>query len=109
MTLKGSPGHDRADKQVISEELSDEARALVRTAVQCLTAASWTAHTLSPTISGFVADLVSGYSTFDLPPDDLRKAALAAGTLTGASTLIGRSIGELLRAVDLRDELESAR
>jgi hypothetical protein len=90
-------------------ELSDGVLAIVRDAAQRLTASSWTAHTVSTTISGFVADLVSGYSTLDLEPDELRMAALAAGMLICAAALTGRSIGQLLDAVDLRDELEAAR
>jgi hypothetical protein len=77
----------------------------IRSCAQRLHAAAWSCDSLAPTITGFVSDLRSGYSTYDMPPDQLREASFAAGELTSIAMLNGWSIAEALAKVHIRDEL----
>ena len=88
------------------EELAtDQVLGAIRSCAQRLYTAAWSCDSLAPTVTGFVADLRSGYSTYDLPPEELREAAFAAGELTAIAALNGWSIAEALEKVSVRDEL----
>jgi len=77
----------------------------IHSCAQRLHAAAWSCDTLAPTITGFVADIRSGYSTYDMPVESLRDAALAAGELTAICLLNQWTIGEALAMVHVRDQL----
>ncbi len=83
----------------------DELLNSIRAGARRLIAASWVCDSVAPTITAFVEDLRSGYSTHDLPIDDLRAASLAAGELAAICGLRGWSIEDALAQVFVRDEL----
>jgi len=88
------------------EELAtDQVLGAIRSCAQRLYTAAWSCDSLAPTVTGFVADLRSGYSTYDLPPEELREASFAAGELAAIAALNGWSVAEALKKVSLRDEL----
>jgi len=88
------------------EELAtDHVLSAIRSCAQRLHTAAWSCDSLAPTVTGFVADLRSGYSTYDLPPEELREASFAAGELAAIAALNGWSIAEALKKVSVRDEL----
>jgi hypothetical protein len=76
-----------------------------RRCAQRLYTAAWSCDSLAPTVTGFVADLRSGYSTYDMPPEELRAATFAAGELAAIAALNGWSIAEALERVFVRDQL----
>jgi hypothetical protein len=84
---------------------ADQVLVAIRSCAQRLHTAAWSCDSLAPTVTGFVADLRSGFSTYDLPPDALREASLAAGELAAIATLNGWSIKDALAKVFVRDEL----
>jgi hypothetical protein len=84
---------------------ADQILGAIRSCAQRLHTAAWSCDSLAPTVTDFVADLRSGYSTYDMPPEELREAAFAAGELTGIAALNGWSIAEALKKVSVRDEL----
>lgn len=88
-----------------NEGAADQVLGAIRSCAQRLYSAAWFCDSLAPTITGFVADLRSGYSTFDLPPEHLREAAFAAGELTAIAALHGWSIKDALAKVFVRDGL----
>jgi len=88
-----------------AERAADQVLSAIRSCAQRLYTAAWSCDSLAPTITGFVADLRSGFSTYDLPPDALREASLAAGELAAIAALNGWSIAEALKKVAIRDEL----
>jgi hypothetical protein len=79
--------------------------AAIRSCAQRLHTLAWSCDSVALTVTGFVDDLRSGYSTFDMAPDELRKAAFAAGELAAIAALNGWSIVEALAKVTVRDEL----
>ena len=87
------------------ERAADRTLIAIRSCAQRLYTAAWSCDSLAPTVTGFVADLRSGYSTYDLPPAELREAAFAAGELTAIAALNGWSIAEALEQISVRDEL----
>ncbi len=88
------------------EELTtDHVLIAIRSCAQRLYNAAWSCDSLAPTVTGFVADLRSGYSTYDLPPEELREASFAAGELTAIAALNGWSIAEALAQISVRDQL----
>jgi len=87
------------------ERAADQVLGAIRSCAQRLHTAAWSCDSLAPTVTGFVADLRSGHSTFDMPPEALREAAFAAGELTAIAALNGLSIAEALKKVSVRDEL----
>jgi hypothetical protein len=88
-----------------NERAADQVLIAIRSCAQRLYTAAWSCDSLAPTVTGFVADLRSGYSTYDLPPEELREAAFAAGELTAIAALNGWSIAEALEQIFVRDEL----
>jgi len=99
--------HPRRQRPLVSaaERAADQVLIAIRSCAQRLYTAAWSCDSLAPTITDFVADLRSGYSTFDMPPEALREAAFAAGELTAIAALNGCSIAEALQKVSVRDEL----
>jgi hypothetical protein len=99
--------HPRRQRPLVSaaERAADQVLIAIRSCAQRLYTAAWSCDSLAPTVTGFVADLQSGYSTYDMPPEDLRIAAFAAGELTAIAALKGWSIAEALKKVSVRDEL----
>jgi hypothetical protein len=95
---------DVAVPQLVADE-ADQMLSAIRSCAQRLHTAAWTCDSLAPTITGFVSDLRSGYSTYDMPPDQLREASFAAGELTAIAMQNGWSIADALAKVDIRDEL----
>jgi hypothetical protein len=91
--------------QSADERAADQVLSAIRSCAQRLYTAAWSCDSLAPTVTGFVADLRSGYSTYDLPPPELREAAFAAGELTALAALSGWSIAEALAQISVRDEL----
>jgi hypothetical protein len=89
----------------VEERAADQVLRSIRSCAQRLYTAAWSCDSLAPTVTGFVADLRSGFSTYDLPPDALREASLAAGELEAIAALNGWSIAEALKKVAVRDEL----
>lgn len=87
------------------ERAADQVLGAIRSCAQRLHTAAWSCDSLAPTVTGFVADLRSGFSTYDLPPEELREAAFAAGELTAIAAQNGWSIAEALKMVSVRDEL----
>lgn len=87
------------------ERAADQVLSAIRSCAQRLHTAAWSCDSLAPTVTGFVADLRSGYSTYDLPPEVLREASLAAGEITAIAALNAWSIAEALAKVCVRDEL----
>ncbi|HEX2691605.1 MAG TPA: hypothetical protein VHN14_33565 [Kofleriaceae bacterium] len=87
------------------ERAADQVLSAIRSCAQRLHTAAWSCDSLAPTVTGFVADLRSGYSTYDMPPEALRDAAFAAGELTAIAALNGWSIAEALAQLSVRDEL----
>jgi hypothetical protein len=88
-----------------NERVADQVLDAIRSCAQRLHTAAWSCDSLAPTVTGFVADLRSGFSTHDLPPDALREASLAAGELAAIAALNGWPIAEALKKVSVRDEL----
>jgi hypothetical protein len=88
-----------------NERAADQVLSAIRSCAQRLYTAAWSCDSLAPTVTGFVADLQSGFSTYDLQPEDLRIAAFAAGELAAIAALNGWSIAEALKMVAVRDEL----
>lgn len=84
---------------------TDQLLATIRSSVHQLIRASWCCDSRAPTITGFLEDLRSGYSTHDMPADDLRSASLAAGELTAICALNDWSVRDALAMVSVRDEL----
>jgi len=99
--------HPRRQRPLVSaaERAADQVLGAIRSCAQRLYTAAWFCDSLAPTVTGFIADLRSGFSTYDLPPDALREASLAAGELTAIAALNGLSIAEALKKVSVRDEL----
>ena len=99
--------HPRRQRPLVSaaERAADQVLIAIRSCAQRLHTAAWSCDSLAPTVTGFVADLRSGFSTYDLPVDALREASLAAGELTAISAVNGWSIAEALAQVSVRDEL----
>ncbi len=87
------------------EVVADELIGTIRSCARQLITASWVCDSVAPTITGFVEDLRSGYSTHDLPVDDLRAASLAAGELTAICKVNDWSIRHALAMASVRDEL----
>jgi hypothetical protein len=88
-----------------AERAADQVLSTIRSCAQRLHTAAWSCDSLAPTVTGFVADLRSGYSTYDLPPEKLTEAVFAAGELTAIAAQNGWSIAEALKMVSVRDEL----
>lgn len=88
-----------------NERAADQVLDAILSCAQRLHTAAWSCDSLAPTITGFVADLRSGYSTYDLPTEALREASLAAGEITAIAAMNGWSIAEALAKVCVRDEL----
>jgi hypothetical protein len=88
-----------------AERAADQVLIAIRSCAQRLYTAAWSCDSLAPTVTGFVADLRSGFSTHDLPPDALREASLAAGELEAIAAQNGWSIAEALEKICVRDEL----
>jgi DNA-binding transcriptional LysR family regulator len=84
---------------------ADELLGAIRSCAQRLHAAAWQCDTLAPTITGFVEDIRSGFSTHDMPIDALREAAVAAGELTAICLLNEWTVSEALAKVLVRDRL----
>jgi len=101
------PKQPRRQRPLLSAEecAADQVLSAIRSCAQRLYTAAWSCDSLAPTITGFVADLRSGFSTYDLPAEELREASFAAGELTAISAVNGWSIGEALEKVSVRDEL----
>jgi hypothetical protein len=99
--------HPRGQRPLVSaaERAADQVLDSIRSCAQRLYTAAWSCDSLAPTVTGFVADLRSGFSTYDLPVDALREASLAAGELTAISAVNGWSIAEALEKVSVRDQL----
>jgi hypothetical protein len=99
--------HPRRQRSLVSaaERAADQVLDAIRSCAQRLYTAAWSCDSLAPTVTGFVADLRSGFSTYDLPPDALREASLAAGELTTIAAIKGWSIAEALALISVRDEL----
>jgi hypothetical protein len=99
--------HPRRQRPLVSaaERAADQVLSAIRSCAQRLHTTAWSCDSLAPTVTGFVADLRSGYSTYDLPPEELREASFAAGELTAIAAQNGWSIAEALKKVSLRDEL----
>jgi hypothetical protein len=87
------------------EHAADRTLIAIRSCAQRLYTAAWSCDSLAPTVTGFVADLQSGYSTHDMPPEELREASFAAGELTAIAALNGWSIAEALAQISVRDQL----
>src|SRR5215510_3382228 len=87
------------------ERAADQVLSAIRSCAQRLYTAAWSCDSLAPTVTGFVADLRSGYSTYDMPPEELREAAFAAGELAAIAALNGWSIGQALAQISVRDRL----
>jgi hypothetical protein len=79
--------------------------AAIRSCAQRLHTLAWSCDSVAPTVTGFIDDLRSGYSTYDIPPDELRQASLAAGALIVIAAQNGWSIAEALAQVSVCDEL----
>ena len=103
--MKRKPPHRRRPLGSAAEPAADQVLSAIRSCAQRLHTAAWSCDSLAPTLTGFVADLRSGYSTHDLPPEELREAAFAAGELTAIAALNGWSIAEALEQISVRDEL----
>jgi len=99
--------YPRRQRPLVSadERAADQVLGSIRSCAQRLYTAAWSCDSLAPTVTGFVADLRSGFSTYDLPPSELREAAFAAGELAAIAALNGWSIAEALEKVSVRDEL----
>jgi hypothetical protein len=87
------------------QRAADQVLGAIRSCAQRLYTAAWSCDSLAPTVTGFVADLRSGYSTYDLPPEELREASFAAGELTAIAALNGWSIKDALAKIFVRDAL----
>jgi len=99
--------HPRRQRPLVSaaERAADQVLIAIRSCAQRLYTAAWSCDSLAPTVTGFVADLRSGFSTHDLPPEELREASFAAGELTAIAAQNDWSIAEALKMVSVRDEL----
>jgi hypothetical protein len=99
--------HPRRQRPLVSpaERAADQVLSAIRSCATHLHTAAWSCDSLAPTVTGFVADLRSGFSTYDLPPEELREASFAAGELTAIAALKGWTIAETLAKVSVRDEL----
>src|ERR1700743_3295958 len=87
------------------ETVADQVLIAIHSCAQRLHTLAWFCDAVAPTVTEFVADLQSGHSTFDMPPEALCEAALAAGELTAIAALNGWSIAEALAQISVRDEL----
>lgn len=97
--------HRHPRRQSADERAADQVLSAIRSCAQRLHTAAWSCDSLAPTLTGFVDDLRSGYSTYDLPPKELGEASFAAGELSTIAALNGWSIAEALKQVAVRDEL----
>jgi hypothetical protein len=97
--------HRHPRRQIADERAADQVLSAIRSCAQRLYTAAWSCDSVAPTVTGFVADLQSGYSTYDLPTEALREASLAAGEITAIAALNSWSIAEALAKVSVRDEL----
>lgn len=99
--------HPRRPRPLVSaaERAADQVLIAIRSCARRLYTAAWSCDSLAPTITGFIADLRSGFSTYDLPPSELRAAAFAGGELSAIAALNGWSIAEALAQISVRDEL----
>ena len=97
--------HEYPRRPSTDEIATDQILIAIRACAQQLHTLAWSCDSVAPTVTGFVDDLRSGYSTHDMPPDELRQASLAAGELTAIATQNGWSIAEALAQVSVRDEL----
>jgi hypothetical protein len=99
--------HPHRQRPLVSadERAADQVLSAIRSCAQRLHTAAWSCDSLAPTVTGFVADLRSGFSTYDLPPEELREASFAAGELTAIAALHGWSIKDALAKVFVRDGL----
>jgi hypothetical protein len=88
-----------------AERAADQVLIAIRSCAQRLHTAAWSCDSLAPTVTGFVADLQSGYSTYDMPSEALRVAAFAAGELAAIAALNGWSIADALAQISVRDQL----
>lgn len=62
------------------ETVADQVLIAIHSCAQRLHTLAWFCDAVAPTITEFVADLQSGHSTFDMPPEELREASLAGRT-----------------------------
>jgi hypothetical protein len=99
--------HPRRQRPLVSaaERAADQVLIAIRSCAQRLYTAAWSCDSLAPTVTGFIADLRSGYSTYDMPPEELHVASFAAGELAAIAALNGWSIAEALAQISVRDEL----
>ena len=99
--------HPRGQRPLVSaaERAADQILDSIRSCAQRLYTAAWPCDSLAPTGTGLVADLRSGFSTYDLPPDALREGSLAAGELAAIAALNGWSIAEALEQISVRDQV----
>jgi hypothetical protein len=97
--------HEYPHRPSSDEIVTDQVLIAIRACAQRLHTLAWSCDSVAPTVTGFVDDLRSGYSTYDMPPDELRQASLAAGQLTAIAAQNGWSIAEALKKVSVRDEL----
>jgi hypothetical protein len=103
--MKRKPPRRQHSLVSADERAADQVLDAIRSCAQRLHTAAWSCDSLAPTVTGFVADLRSGFSTYDLPVDALREASLAAGELMAISAVNGWSIAEALEKVSVRDQL----
>jgi len=103
--MKRKPPHRQYPLVSAEARAADQVLSAIRSCAQRLYTAAWSCDSLAPTVTGFVADLRSGFSTYDLPPSELREAAFAAGELAAIAAQNGWSIAEALAQVFVRDEL----
>jgi hypothetical protein len=94
------PGHPTK-----AELAADDVLGAIRSCAQRLHAAAWQCDSLALTVTGFVEDIRSGFSTHDMPIEALRDAAGAAGELTAICMLNQWTVSEALAKVFVRDQL----
>jgi hypothetical protein len=104
-TMKRRHPHRQRPLVSADERAADQVLGSIRSCAQRLHTAAWSCDSLAPTVTRFVADLRSGYSTYDMPPEELREAAFAAGELTAIAALNGWSIAAALAQISVRDQL----
>lgn len=97
--------HEYPRRPSTDEIATDQVLIEIRACAQRLHTLAWSCDSVAPTVTGFVDDLRSGYSTYDMPPDELRQALSAATALTVIAAQNGWSIAEALKMVAVRDEL----
>lgn len=88
-----------------AELAADVVLGAIRSCARRLHAAAWSCDSLAPTITEFVADIKSGFSTHDMPIEVLCDAAFAAGELTAICMANEWEIKDALAKVSIRDEL----